>query len=102
MKRVLFSLSLLGIAATTAAQAEFFVQLSPVTDFSTINCANFVKETDGAWKAVGPEPFTLGIIRGIIPPARAIKVGGYIYNNVDLFSQLEFQCGSGVVVRARY
>lgn len=102
MKKVLFTLSLLGLAATTPAKAQFFVQLAPVTDFSTINCANFVKEPDGAWKALGPEPFTLGIIRGIIPPIRAIRSGGYVYNNVDLYSQLDFQCGAGVVVRARY
>lgn len=100
MKNVLFSLSLLGLAATSA-QAQSFFQVEPVTSYSTIQCPNFTKLPDGTWKAVDGVPFTLGIIRGIIPPLRPIKVGGYIYNNVDLYSQLESQCG-GVVVRARY
>ncbi len=99
--RTLVLLALLGIAASTAAEAQSFVQLAPVTGVSTINCANFVKKPDGAWEALGPQPFTLGIITGIIPPIRPIKVGGYIYNNVDLYTQLELQC-TGAVVRARY
>lgn len=108
MKKLIFSLALLGLAASTAAKAEgfvlpgqSFVQLAPVTDYSTINCANFVKQPDGAWEALNPTPFTVGIITGIIPPIRPIKVGGYIYNNVDLYTQLELQC-VGAVVRARY
>lgn len=107
MKKLIRSLPALALLAstsflTTAAHAQFFVQLSPVTDASTIVCANFAKEPDGSWKAVAPVPFTLGIIRGIIPPVRAIKSGGYIFNNVDLFSQLNYQCGAGVVVTAKY
>ena len=102
MKKLLFTLSLVGLAASTSAQAQFFVQLAPVTDASTIVCANFAKQPDGTWKALAPVPFTLGIIRGIIPPVRSIKSGGYIYNNVDLFSQLNYQCGAAGVVIAKY
>lgn len=101
MKKLMFALPLLGLCASSAAHAQFFVQLSPVTSASTIVCSNFVKEPDGAWKAVAPTPFTLGIIRGIIPPVRAIKSGSYIYNNVDLWTQLNFQCGNAVVI-AKY
>ena len=101
MKKLIFALPLLGLFASTAAHAQFFAQISPVTTYSTIVCSNFVKEPDGTWKSVAPVPFTLGIIRGIIPPAKGIKVGSYIYNNVDLWSQLNFQCGNGVVV-AKY
>ncbi|MBV9812370.1 MAG: hypothetical protein JO326_06435 [Acetobacteraceae bacterium] len=102
MKKLIFTLPALALLASTSARAQFFVQLAPVTDASTIVCANFVKEADGSWKAVAPVPFTLGIIRGIIPPVRSIKVGGYIYNNVDLYTQLNYQCGSAVVVTAKY
>ena len=107
MKKLLCSLPVLALLASTSmiatpAQAQFFVQLSPVTDASTIVCANFAKQPDGTWKAVAPAPFSLGIILGIIPPVRAIKSGGYIYNNVDLYSQLNYQCGSAVVVTAKY
>ena len=111
MKKLILSLVLLGAAASTPAFAQdfgpvgaaSFVQLAPVTNYSTIACANFAKQPDGAWEALGPQPFTLGIITGIIPPIRPIKVGGFIYNNVDLYTQLELQCsGSGAVVRARY
>ncbi len=107
MKKLLLSLPALALLASasmisTSAQAQLaFVQLSPVTDASTIVCSNFVKEPDGTWKAVAPVPFSLGIILGIIPPVRAIKSGGYIYNNVDLFTQLNYQCGSAVVI-AKY
>ena len=106
MTKLMKSLPALALLASTSmfaasAHAQFFVQLSPVTDASTIVCSNFVKESDGTWKAVAPVPFTLGIIRGIIPPVRAIKSGGYIFNNVDLYSQLNYQCGAGVVV-AKY
>ena len=107
MKKLLLSLPALALLASasmisTSAQAQLaFVQLSPVTDASTIVCSNFVKEADGTWKAVAPVPFSLGIILGIVPPVRAIKSGGYIYNNVDLFTQLNYQCGSAVVI-AKY
>ena len=101
MKNVLLSLSLIGLAATSA-QAQSFVQLEPTTSFSTIQCPNFTKLPDGTWKAVDGVLFDLGIIHGITPPLRPIKVGGYIYNNVDLYSQLQLQCGAGAVVRAKY
>ena len=32
---------------------------------------------------------------------RTIKSGSYIYNNVDLWTQLNYQCGSAVVI-AKY
>ena len=108
MKKLMFSLPALALLASAslmsnAAQAQLaFVQISPVTDASTIVCANFVKEADGTWKAVAPVPFSLGIIHGIVPPVRAIKSGGYIFNNVDLFAQLNYQCGANAVVTARY
>ncbi len=102
MKKLVLALPLLALVGSTSAKAQFFVQLSPVTDASTIVCANFVKEANGDWKAVAPAPFTLGIIRGIIPPVRAIKSGGFIFNNVDLWTQLNYQCGSAVVVTAKY
>lgn len=105
MKRVVISLSMLAIAAT-AARAEkvppVVLQIGPTSEYSTINCANFVKTPDGPWKALAPVPFGLGFVQGIIPPATPIKSGGYIYNNIDLYSQLEAQCGGAVVVRARY
>ena len=108
MKKLLLSLPALALLASasmmsTSAHAQLaFVQISPVTDASTIVCSNFVKDADGTWKAVAPVPFSLGIILGIIPPVRAIKSGGYIYNNVDLWTQLNYQCGAAGVVIAKY
>ena len=102
MKRLVFSLSLLAMAVTSAHAQQVVLQLGPTTPFSTIDCANFVKLPDGNWKALRPVPFGLGFVLGIIPPATPIKSGGYIYNNIDLYSQLNEQCGAGVVVRARY
>ena len=102
MKKLMLSLPVLALLASSSAHAQLaFVQISPVTDKSTIVCSNFVKEPDGSWKAVAPVLFSLGIILGIVPPVRAIKSGGYIYNNVDLFTQLNYQCGSAVVI-AKY
>jgi hypothetical protein len=126
MKKVLLSLSMLGLASaglfgSSAMAADLpgpvvvapgpvvtgyltppvILQIGPTTTFSTINCAEFVKDPDGSWHAVGTTPFGLGFVQGIIPPVRPIKVGGYIYNNIDLWSQLEEQC-HGEVVKARY
>lgn len=107
MKKLMFSLSAVAMLAsssmisTTSAQAQSFVQLAPVTDVSTIVCSNFAKLPDGTWKALAPVPFTLGIINGIVPPVKTIKSGSYIYNNVDLWTQLNYQCGSAVVI-AKY
>lgn len=105
MKTVLFSLSLLGLAATSAYAETYppvVVQFGPTSEYSTINCANFVKEPDGAWRALSPAPFGLGFVQGIVPPVRPIKLGGFIYNNIDLYSQLELQCVGGGLVRAKY
>lgn len=78
------------------------VQLGPTTEYSTLVCQNFSKTADGSWLAVRPDQFGLGFVQHIVPPTRPIKVGGYIYNNVDLYSELEYQCGSSATVRARY
>ena len=129
MKNALFSLSLIGslamagtafaadlappppapafpvfapFAPLTDREPPVIVQFGPTSDYSTINCANFVKLPDGTWQATAPVPFGLGFVQGIIPPVRPIKSGGFIYNNIDLYSQLNSQCGAGVVVRAKY
>ena len=123
MKKLLFPLSLLGLlaAAGTACAADLavapppppapvlapvlfppvVVQLGPATTYSTIICENYAKLPDGAWKALNPSEFGLGFVMHIVPPVIPIKSGGFIYNNIDLFSQLETQCG-GALIRARY
>ena len=77
------------------------VQFGPTSGYSTIVCPNFAKAPDGAWQALNPMPYSLGFTQGIIPPVAPIKSGGFIYNNIDLYSQLELQCGAALV-RARY
>lgn len=77
------------------------VQFGPTTSYSTIVCQNFAKAPDGTWQALNPMPYSLGFTQGIIPPVVPIKSGGFIYNNIDLYAQLELQCG-GALVRARY
>ena len=102
---LLGALAALGVASTTASAQlapPVVVQIGPTTDYSTINCANFIKLPDGTWQATAPVPFGLGFVQGIIPPVRPIKSGGFIYNNIDLYSQLNAQCGAGVVVTAKY
>jgi hypothetical protein len=125
MKTLLLSLSLLGSLVAVPAfaadlggpapvpapapvvdifQSRFppvIVQFGPTTTYSTIICSNFTKLPDGTWKAIAPTQFSLGFVEGIVPPLRPIKSGGYIYNNIDLYSQLNAQCANGVVV-ARY
>ena len=76
-------------------------QFGPTTGYSTIVCQNWAKAPDGSWNALNPAPYSLGFTQGIIPPVRPVLVGGYIYNNSDLYSQLELQCGAALV-RARY
>ncbi len=76
-------------------------QFGPTTGYSTIVCPNWAKAPDGSWNALNPTPYSLGFVQGIIPPIRPVLVGGYIYNNIDLYSQLELQCGAALV-RARY
>ena len=78
------------------------VQIGPTTAYSTLNCANFAKLPDGDWKALAPAPFGLGFVQGIVLPPLPIKLGQFIYNNIDLYSQLELQCASGALVTARY
>ena len=76
-------------------------QFGPTTSYSTIVCPNFAKAPDGTWQALNPTPYSLGFTQGIIPPIVPIKGGSFIYNNIDLYSQLELQCGAALV-RARY
>ncbi len=127
MKTLLLTLSLLGSALAAPAfaadlggpipapapplvpenifssyrSAPVVVQIGPTTSYSTIICSNFAKLPDGTWKALGPTEFNLGFVENIVPPLRPIKVGGFIYNNIDLYSQLEAQCSSALVT-ARY
>ena len=82
-------------------QAPVVAQFGPTTRYSSINCANFTKLPDGSWKALSAEEFSTGFVQHIVPPMIPIKSGGFIYNNVDLYSQLEAQC-SVSLVRARY
>ena len=77
------------------------IQFGPTTKYSTINCANWSKLPNGAWKALTPTKFGLGYVQGIVPPPIPIAAGLFIYNNVDLYAQLEAQCASGLVT-ARY
>lgn len=126
MKNTVLSLAVVGIVgfAAAASAADFapppppppaapfavlggskyppvVAQLGPTTSYSTIVCPNFAKTPDGTWVALNPTPYSLGFTQGIIPPVTPIKVGGFIYNNIDLYSQLELQCGAALV-RARY
>ena len=128
MKKTVLSLAVIGAlgVATAASAADFapppppppaplaalppltlgrtppvVVQFGPTTSYSTIVCPNFAKAPDGTWQALNPTPYSLGFVQGIIPPIVPIKSGGFIYNNIDLYSQLELQCGAALV-RARY
>jgi hypothetical protein len=101
MKKVLFAVACLVLAAAPVRAQQVVVQFGPTTDFSTLVCSNFAKLPDGKWKALNPAKFGLGFVTGIVPPVQPIASGGFIYNNIDLYSQLNLQCGSGVVV-ARY
>ena len=124
MKTLLLSLLLLGSALAVPASAAdlaapalvpvppppltglftskfppVIVQIGPTTSYSTIICSNFAKLPDGTWKAISPALFSLGYVEAIVPPVRPIKVGGFIYNNIDLYSQLNAQCTGAVVAR---
>lgn len=122
MKYALLSLSMLGLlglghAATAADVAAprvvpvapvvvaktppVILQIGPTTPYSTIDCTQFTKLPDGSWQSIGPGRFSLGFTQGIVPPVRPIKVGSFIYNNIDLYSQLEAQCAA-TLVRAAY
>ncbi len=120
MKNILLSLSLLGLTATSALAADYappppaappslfmqkvapvVAQFGPTTGFSTIECSNWTRLSDGSWKALNPTLFSLGFVQEIVPPRAPIKLGGFIYNNIDLFSQLTTQCAA-TVVTARY
>ena len=127
MKTTILSLAVIGAVgfATAASAADFaapppppaapapvgfldagrvppvVAQFGPTTNYSTIVCPNFAKAPDGTWVALNPQPYSLGFVQGIIPPVVPIKSGGFIYNNIDLYSQLELQCGTALV-RARY
>ena len=123
MKTLLVTLSLLGLTAGSALAADLapapppppapldlfsgymlapvVAQLGPTTGFSTIQCRNFTKLPDGSWKALNGTLFGLGFVQKIVPPMSPIKVGGFIYNDIDLYSQLTAQCEVNVVT-ARY
>ena len=123
MKKLSFSLFMLGMlgSAATAFAADLpsaagpmpmaapsgpfvppvVVQFGPTTTYSSLNCANFTKLPDGSWKALDGQLFGLGFVQNIVPPVIPIKSGGFIYNNIDLYSQLESQCAVSLV-RARY
>ena len=124
MKTIILSLAVIGAVgfAAAASAADFappppqpapfgafgpsktppvVAQFGPTTSYSTIVCPNFAKAPDGTWQALNPTPYGLGFTQGIIPPVSPIKVGGFIYNNIDLYSQLELQCGAALV-SARY
>ena len=121
MKTILMSTLLLGLTAGSAFAADLapapsrpvgpppfterlapvVAQFGPTTGFSTINCSNWARLENGSWKALNPTLFSLGFVQDIVPPLPPVKLGGFIYNNVDLFSQLTAQC-SAAVVTARY
>ena len=122
MKNILLSTMLLGLTATSAFAADYapsappvpsgpppfterlapvVAQFGPTTGFSTINCSNWARLENGSWKALNPTLFSLGFVQDIVPPLPPVKLGGFIYNNVDLFSQLTAQCSASVVT-ARY
>jgi hypothetical protein len=102
MKKGLFALLLLSAAADPVHAQQAIVQFGPTTEFSTLACGNFAKLPDGKWKALNPTKFGLGFVTAIVPPGQSIALGGYIYNNIDLYSQLNMQCSDGVAVTARY
>ena len=104
---ILTALAAASFAAAAPAHAQSYppvvIQFGPTTTYSTIACPNFTKLPDGNWKAIVlDQKFGLGFVQNIIPPRGAIKAGGWIYNNIDLYSQLELQCAPGALVRARY
>ena len=120
MKNIALSTMLLGLTATSALAADYapaprpvspppfterlapvVAQFGPTTGFSTINCSNWARLENGTWKALNPTLFSLGFVQDIVPPLPPVKLGGFIYNNIDLFSQLTAQC-SAAVVTARY
>lgn len=95
------------LLATSWARAETLnpaaiLQFGPTSEFSTLVCQNFVRGPDGSWRTVRSDSFSLGFVQDLIPPARPIKLGGYIFNNIDLYSQLEYQCAASAAVSARY
>lgn len=102
MKTAFYAFSLLVLAAAPVRAQTAVVQFGPTTEYSTLVCANFVRLPTGDWKAINPAPFSLGFVRDVVPPARPIRSGGYVYNNIDLYSQLNAQCGAAAVVTARY
>ena len=102
MKNILLSITQpLSPPPFTERRAPVVAQFGPTTGFSTINCSNWTRLPDSTWKALNPTLFSLGFVQDIVPPRAPIKVGGFIYNNIDLFSQLSAQCAA-TVVTARY
>ena len=101
MVRTLLSLSLLALANPGVHAQQVIVQFGPTTEYSTLNCANFRKIQPNAWRAINAQRFGLGFVQNIVPPITPIVSGNWIYNNIDLYSQLELQCG-GIPVIAKY
>ncbi len=99
MIKTLLLASALGIVASATQAQVVIAQFGPTTPYSTLSCPNFAKLPDGSWRARNATRFGLGFVQNIIPPVRPIRSGGYVYNNIDLYSQLELQCvGVGVGV----
>jgi hypothetical protein len=102
MNKGLLALLLLSGAAYPVQAQQAIVQFGPTTEFSSLACGNFAKLPDGKWKALNPTKFGLGFVTAIVPPGQPIARGRYIYNNIDLYSQLNMQCDDGLVVTVRY
>ena len=108
MKRLMFAafaaLAACGPALSQTADRlpPVVLQFGPTSEYSTLRCDNFAKTPDGSWRALRRDTFGLGFVQNIVPPATPIQVGAWIYNNVDLYSQLQLQCSGPGVVRARY
>ena len=102
MIKTLLLASVLSLAATGVQAQSVVVQFGPTTEYSTLSCSNFARQADGTWRALNATRFSLGFVQNIVPTVRPIRSGGWIYNNIDLFSQLELQCGGLGAVVAKY
>ena len=101
MVRTFLAAACVMLAATGVGAQQVVVQFGPTTEYSTLSCRNFRKIEKGAWRAINDQRFGLGFVQNIVPPKTPIVSGNWIYNNIDLYTQLELQCGS-VPVIAKY